>query len=99
MNKPTDTKTEIGPQVRCIELLGHVITTEDIEKTKDDIDSSTTHEVLMMAALCRVLANTTHKHAQELADDGFTLKSDEAEQRANQYTETYWAICHEWPVS
>ena len=87
------------PALSPVTLLGHVVTEQDIEKTKDDIGSHATHEMLMMAALCRVLAQDTHDHSQDLAADGFTLKAEEAEQRAETYTNTYWAICHEWPVA
>ena len=97
MNTPANIQTASESAVACTDLLGHVITAKDIERTKDDIGEHATREMLMIAALCRVLANSTKEHADDLTADGFDLRAEEAQQRADAYVSTYWAICGEWP--
>jgi hypothetical protein len=97
MSTQTNIQTASGPAVACTDLLGHVITEKDMERTKEDMGERATREMLMIAALCRVLANSTKEHADDLTADGFELRAEEAQQRADDYVSTYWAICAEWP--
>lgn len=77
-----------------LDVLDNYVTAEEIEKTKADLDDGATGEVLLMATILRVMAETTEEHANDLRADEATLRAEDADGRAGRYRAAYDALLH-----
>lgn len=77
-----------------LDVLDNYVSAEEIEKTKAEIDDGVTGEILLIATILRVMAETTEEHANDLRADEATLRAEDADGRAGRYRAAYDAILH-----
>lgn len=77
-----------------LDVLDAYVNAEEIEKTKGDLDDGATGEILLMATILRVMAETTQEHAEDLRADEATLRAEDADGRAGRYRAAYDALLH-----
>lgn len=87
---------QAGAECPSHDLLASWVTPESIQAAKSDFDEDVPGEVLVMAAALWSLAASTTDHAEDLAADGFELKAEETEDRANRYHDSYWSLVEMW---
>ena len=77
-----------------LDVLDNYVSAEEIEKTKEELDGGAAGEILLMATILRVMAETTEEHANDLRADDATLRADDADSRAGRYRAAYDAMLH-----
>jgi hypothetical protein len=77
-----------------LDALERFVSTEEVEKTKADLDDGATGEILLIATILRVMAETTTAHADDLRADEATLRAEDTESRAGRYRAAYDSILH-----
>lgn len=77
---------------RWLAALGKFLNDDEIEITKKYLDDSTTGEIVAIATILRVMAETTREHAADLFADGAQLRGEDADDRADGYQKAYNAI-------
>jgi hypothetical protein len=94
----TQEREKHSPTPDLQELFGEFLSAEAIEKTKEDLDTQATLQILIIATILRELQSSTDEHANDLAADGFELRAEEAKQRAEEYERAYLSLCRVWPT-
>ncbi len=77
-----------------LDVLDEYVNAQEIEKTKADLEDGASGEILLLATMLRVLAETTEEHANDLRADERQLTAEDADGRAGQYRAAYDAILH-----
>lgn len=75
-----------------LDVLDDYVSAEEIEKTKAALDDGATGEILLIATILRVMAETTTEHADDLRADEATLRAEDADDRADRYRAAYDAL-------
>lgn len=77
-----------------LDMLDNYVSAEEIDKTKEELDGGATGEILLIATVLRVMAETTEEHANDLRADEATLRAEDADCRAGRYRAAYDALLH-----
>ncbi len=74
---------------RLLASLQEQLSSAEIDRQKLVFDTDVPAEVIALAAIVTSLAESAREHADELEGDGFTLKAEEANRRAERFETLY----------
>lgn len=93
MPSPTPPIPSTNPELaRLLASLQEQMSSDEIERQKLIFDTDVPAEVIALAAIVTSLAESAREHAEDLEGEGFTLKAEEANRRADRFETLYEAI-------